>query len=517
MRARSALLSSIILSLAVLLSNLSGHAHAQSSGSAPPQTVATEETYTPAELAEDFAVLKRALTQLNPGLNRYNSPAQLERRFDQLEARLKKPTADGVLFRLLAEFAADIKCGHTYLNPLNQPKAVRARFFERRTYLPFYFRLVGRRMIVTGNLTSHPLSAGSEITRINGVPASRIVKELLKVTTADGANSDAARLKSLELRITRENAHQVFDIYHPLFFPLEDATYRVEAVERTTRRRVRFEAAAMTRAERFAETARRYGPLPTYESDWRFELMAGGVAYLKVPHSLTWRLKKLDFRKFIADAFAEVRAKKVGTLIIDWRGNDGGDTAVGRLVASYLAARPVECYDRRTRFVKSIKVDEDLFEHMEFYDEELKAGLLKGLPSTRFAPDGNGLFRVVGDSPCLPLKPQPDNFQGRAFIIADATNASASFQFLRAVRENRLATIVGQPSAGNLQGINGDSYALLTLPRTRVEIDIPLYFQSPPAPQEDAPVRPDHLVEPNVGDIAAGVDTELSYVLKLIR
>jgi hypothetical protein len=61
--------------------------------------------------------------------------------------------------------------------------------------------------VVTGNLSSKKLSAGSEITKINGVPAARIVGRLLTVTTADGLNTTGARLKSIETGITRENVY----------------------------------------------------------------------------------------------------------------------------------------------------------------------------------------------------------------------------------------------------------------------------------------------------------------------
>jgi hypothetical protein len=126
-------------------------------------------------------------------------------------------------------------------------------------------------------------------------------------------------------------------------------------------------------------------------------------------------------------------------------------------VAAHRAARPIECYDRKVRYVRSAKVDGDLFRHLTFYDDGLKRGLQSGLPSSRFQP------------------------------------------------------------GGNLQGINGDGYALLSLPNSRFEIDIPLYFQSPPAPRPDAGVAPDWPVEPDIDDIAAGVDTELNYVLKRRR
>lgn len=515
----------VILLAAILLCNLS--TEAQSNGTlknsrrnaiisvTPAQeTPAPKRVFSPTQVTEDFSIFKRALMQLHPGLERYNSPAQLERAFNEFEAKLKSPVTDGEFFKLLAQFVSKIRCGHTYLNPLNQTRSVRARFFENRTYLPFYFRLVDRRIIVTGNLSPRELTAGSEITKINGVSSGQIINQLLTVTSADGTNTMGTRLNSIEIEITRENVYQLFDIYFPLFFPLKDELYEIEAVERATKRRVKFRVPALTRAERFAETERRYGKLPTYEDGWRFEIIGKTTAYLKIPHSLTWRLKKIDFRKFIADAFAETRARKIRTLIIDWRGNDGGDEAVGMLVASYLAARPIDCYDKKVRFIKSTRVDADLFKHLTFYDEELKQGLQNGLSSSQFQPGGNNLFRVLRDPKCRPLPPQANNFQGAAFIIADASNVSASFQFLRAVRENRLATIVGQTSGGNLQGINGDSYALLSLPNSRFEIDIPLYFQAPPVPQPDAGIIPDYIIKPTVQQIAAGIDAELNYILQ---
>jgi hypothetical protein len=95
---------------------------------------------------------------------------------------------------------------------------VQARFVEGQPYFPFYFRVIGRKLIVTGNLSSQELSRGSEITKINGVPSAQIIDRLLSVTTADGVNTVGARLKSIELTIPRENTHQLFDIYFPLFF-----------------------------------------------------------------------------------------------------------------------------------------------------------------------------------------------------------------------------------------------------------------------------------------------------------
>ena len=109
-------------------------------------------------------------------------------------------------------------------------------------------------MIVTGNLSSKNLSGGQRNHAINGVPVEHIIDSLLTVTTADGRGTIATRLKSLELKIARENQYQPFDIYFPLFFPTKDEVFEIEAIDYANEKTMKFQILAMTRAERFAET-----------------------------------------------------------------------------------------------------------------------------------------------------------------------------------------------------------------------------------------------------------------------
>lgn len=476
-----------------------------------------EKTLSPAEMKEDFAIFKRALSQLHPGLYRYNSPPEIESGFAALEAKLKTALPEGEFFKLLAQFASRLACGHTYLNPLNQTRAVRARLFERKIYFPFYFRLLDRRMIVTGNLSSERLGTGSEITRINGVPVRRIIDALLTATTADGRGTIASRRKSLELKPARENQYQAFDIYFPLFFPSPGEVFEIEAIDYASKKRAKFQVPAMTRAGRFAESEKRYGKTPDYDAEWQFEIRENRTARLKIGNSLTWRLKRIDFKKFIADAFREMRAKRIENLIIDWRGNDGGDDDLNIELIKYLAKKTVSCADPKKRFVRVSQPDKDLTNYIEVFDQQTRQFLTEGVPANLIKKSAGGLYEFTGDAPCPSIEPAENNFTGKAYVISDASNASAAFQFLRAVKADRLAVIVGQTSAGNLQGINGDNYFLLRLPNSTFEIDIPVYFQAPLAPQPDSGVVPDDAIEPSVRDIADGRDAELNYILDRIK
>jgi uncharacterized protein (TIGR00369 family) len=56
-----------------------------------------------------------------------------------------------------------VQCGHTYLNFYNQSEAVKAALFQAPR-VPFYFRWLGKRMIVTRSFATDPrIRAGAEV------------------------------------------------------------------------------------------------------------------------------------------------------------------------------------------------------------------------------------------------------------------------------------------------------------------------------------------------------------------
>lgn len=476
-----------------------------------------EKTLTPEQMRQDLAVLKEGFVKLHPGLYRYNTPESLEKSFKEFQTKLDKPLSEREFFILVSQFASRIKCGHTYLNPLNQPKAVRNEFFENKTYIPFYFQIIDRRMLVTKNAASQNLPLGSEIKKINGVLVGKIIDALLTVTKGDGKNSLATRLNSLELNQFEAPKYSLFDIYFPLFFPLENGAFKIEAVDFLSKREINFVASAMTKQERTAKMEKRYGKTPTYDDGWFFEIQPDDTAYLKISNSITWRLEKVDYKKFLADAFSELRAKAIKNLIIDWRENGGGDDELGEILSGYLAKTKVGCFDHQVRFLRFIKFDENLMKYVDTYDDDNINNLKKGLSPEMYEKSADGLYKFLLAPPCKPVEPLANNFTGQAYVISDASNASAAFQFVRSVRDNRLGTLVGQESGGNRQGINGGDYIFLRLPNSHFEIDIPLFYSAPPVAEKDTPIIPDVVVKRKPEDVANKFDRELTVVKSLIN
>jgi len=96
-------------------------------------------------------------------------------------------------------------------------------------------------------------------------------------------------------------------------------------------------------------------------------------------------------------------------------------------------------------------------------------------------------------------------------------NSSATFFLAQILKEQKVATLVGQESGGNLMGTNGGQLFFLTLPHSQIEMDIPLIGYYPADEQPDQGIMPDVYVEPSVEDVVNGGDMELEKVKKLIQ
>lgn len=470
----------------------------------------------PEKMKADADVLRRALTTLHPGVYRYITPAALDREFAMLDAKLTAPASEGEFLVMVAQVLSKLGCGHTFANPLNQDAKLRSRLFEGRTYLPFYFQIVDGRMIITANASSKKIAPGSEITRINGVAATDVIARLLTVTRGDGTSTLGHRIDSIGLVRGEAERYALFDMYYPLMFPLKDGAYEIEAVDHATKKPTKFAVLAMTKAERTEEMARRHGPPPSFDEGWRFEIRDGATGYLKIDNFITWRLKTVKFKEFLANAFAELRAKNVMNLIIDVRGNGGGDMDPGFELARYLADKKLGPYAESRRLVRNVAAQPELARYVSTYDDGILAAVKYGVPQAMYKKFDSDYFEMTGRESYPAVVPYADRFVGKTYIIADAANASATFQFLDYVQANRLATIVGQPTGGNRQGINGGNYLFLSLPNSAIEVDIPLYFQAPLKAGPDQSVIPDIPVKRRPEDIGNGVDREAAEIKKLI-
>ncbi len=463
-----------------------------------------------ADLQADAAILRRVYEQLHPGLYRYNTKPQMDAHFADLSQALDHDQTLAEAFLAFSRFAATVRCGHTQANPVNQSKAVTEALFNSSTRVPFLFVWLDHRMIVTSDLTpSKDLPPGTEILSMDSVPVATILDRLLPFARADGAN-DAKRIA--QLGVLGTESYELFDIYFPLVFPPTGTTLTLRARKPGAPDTQSITVATLTveqraRATKGSDTEDPNAPLFSSKN------LPNGSAYLRMP---TWALfnSHWAWKPWLDAHLDEAAARNAPALILDLRGNEGGDD-VGAVILAHLVDHPLTLAPMQ-RLVRYRDVPADLAPFLDTWDKSFFhwSTAAVELPTPwPTAPAQVSYLKLqrpgentLGDT----VQPQGKRFRGRVFVLIDANNSSATFQFAQNMQTLHLGTLVGQPTGGSQRGINGGAFFFVHLPHSGLEFDLPLIGTFPPVPAPNAGITPDIRVQPTPQDIATGRDAALA-------
>ncbi len=446
--------------------------------------------------AGDIAILRDAYETLHPGLYRYATPRQVSARFDALARAWARPQTQAEAYLSLSRFLATVRCGHTYANFYNQSEAVQVALFDNTRLVPFHFAWLGERMVVTANQSSDQrLHPGTEILSIDGVAAARILHTLMSFARADGGN-DAKRRALLEVR--GYDRYETFDVFYGLLFhPARQLRIRARSLDGRTHA---FVADAIDLATRRAAMH----AAPRDEAAWTLSFPQPQTALLTMP---TWALYNSDWnwRAFLDAGFVEMAQRGVVKLLVDVRGNEGGDDCGDEIIARLIDAPLQRQADER--LVRYRQTPPRLDPYLDTWDDSFRNW---GADAT---PGREGFYALRGDTDGDSIAPKGPRFRGDVIVLTDAQNSSATFQFADCVQSNRLGRLFGAPTGGNQRGINGGAFFFLRLPASGLEADLPLIGRFARATRPDAGLTPDFMINLVAADIAAGRDAALEAAL----
>jgi hypothetical protein len=369
-----------------------------------------------ADLDQDVAILRLAWQSMHPGLYRYTTPGQLPARFKALSASWRDTPSFQSRFASLSRLTASIRCGHTYPSPYNSTKAVVAQLYPGRSLVPFEFRWLGGRIVVTKDRSGEgAFPPGTVVDAIDGVAVAALLKRLLPMSRADGGN-DAKRINNMEVK--GGDRFEAFDIYLPLVLPnlSETATFTLG-----DGRQVR--ARLLTQAERLATLAPSASAAKT-ANPWRLDHRPDGVAVLTMPG---WALydSGFDWKTWLGAALDDLSTARARGLVVDLRGNEGG-LDCGNVILSRLVDRDIPLA-RNQRWTRYRTAPAELHPYLDTWD---KSFLDWGEAAQ--GPDNNGLYRLRrydDDGASFVIRPEGQRFKGRVAVLCDASNSSATFGF----------------------------------------------------------------------------------------
>ena len=401
------------------------------------------------QLQADFMQARQLLEGNHPALYDYTDKEELDSLFDEYYKKINAETEAIDLYRYLSLIMARIGCGHTKLWIhdafwTNYPDLffpLQLSFLEENVFVKGYY----------GDKAAIPV--GSQVIAINGISMDKIVEKLLKYESSDGF-IQSFKYHALDQRFPMKYA-MIFG------FPENfEITYRTPDDMKEQKVEVKPVSRSLVEAV----------PLRGQELSMR-EVEDKNAAIMTI-NNFSYYAEVPMFRAFIDSSFQVLKEKGIHNLVIDLRGNDGGDPWCASYLFSYLQKEPVPYFA-------------EVYHHYE--------DLAKPLP--------------------LP----ENHYTGNVYVLIDGGCFSTTGHLLGLLKYHNLVKFVGTESGatytctGNVTYVplNNTGFILGTARESRYTTAV-----KDMDPQKG--IFPDYYV-PVTGDyLAEGKDRPMMYVLALI-
>ncbi|HKG08360.1 MAG TPA: S41 family peptidase [Pedobacter sp.] len=430
--------------------------------------------HTPADLRKDVYEVQRTLEKENPNLYLYITKKQLEYKFDSLRNTINEPLTSISLYVKLLSVISYIGDGHLTVKIEYAKLTAKDVLFLKTpiTQHPIYqfeYRVIADRLFISKNLwADSTIAAGSEILSINGVPSAKIIDSLSHYITSDGFNTT---FKHFLMNVGQfaERYRFLYPAKQPLNFELRSGS--------STRQIV------LNPYEKPGYDSSGVAPPPNTE--YRLLTPDSNVAYLKI-RSFVNGPNYIGYHGI----FADIQKKKIKTLILDLRGNTGGETGWAASVYSHFIDTPTYFY----------KLPSELKQQK----------LLYGNPRIRDWINGVAKFQ-------FPIvTPDTSIFKGKIYVLINGGSFSATSLLAANMRNLKNVVFVGEETGGSKNIWTAGIVKDKILPASKLMLSygiVPAYFGDI-SDINGRGIMPDVPIVYTMEDYLAGKDLELEWVLK---
>ena len=330
-------------------------------------------------------------------------------------------------------------------------------------FLPFTLKQQGRTFVIDHLLISNTgLKPGDAIVRVNKVPINNLVYRCVEYTTGFRSQRLQNAISQFGYLYTwsEDNAHKQF------FIQTTKQDVKISGVTLKTWYAYRVSQAGSTPA------------CPQMISYARF----GNAGYINSCSFMTHSDKQVDSLTKVIDAlFAQAKNDGVKYLFIDVSKNGGGNSQVGDIMINDFYARPYlgyQCNWKRS-------------------DEYLKLIRSWGMTDSAYAakPAGSIIHFDAGQN--SPSVDNPNRFNGKVYVIVGNGTFSSAMMFATIVKDNHIATLIGQTPQNGHPDHFGEVYNT-TLPNSKIGLRFGVKEWIRPAGKiADNNLRPDITIDLN--------------------
>jgi len=427
--------------------------------------------FTPEQVREDLMELKENLVKYHPGLYRYTPKDSIDYYFDNA-AYTDHPIDSVQLYARITSVLSKVRCGHTRSRMSEQ---MRLSLEDNQVFIPLSVKILDGRYYVNKSLDDN-LKAGDEILTINGQTISEIQNEIFDHLPSDGW-----------IRTGKERWTEfMFDIYLQLYVTNNEKEFELQTRRDSETKKIRVEGKPFTDVNSIRNT------------DPNHELLSASFfqnyAYMRIGSFGEGYLNEsgYDFEEFLEESFEELSDKGTQNLILDLRGNGGGNDNYGALLVSYLAPDSFDYFDR-------IEVTKDYPGNSTIIDGQYRYPNHRGLST---------------------WEPQPSVFKGNLYVLIDGRSFSTCADVATVLHFHKWATFIGEETGGGYDGNTSGHSMSLELPNSGAIISIPMWMYTTANKGHlfrGQGVIPDYRVSWGWEDYEANRDVALEKAIELIE
>ena len=390
-----------------------------------------DKTYSPRQLQKDFDFLLATLEEVHPALYAIASSEEIADERERVATQLDTQMTRLEFYRLAAPIVSRFGDGHTQAL---LPKAEIEDYIAQGALLfPLDLTFNEEGVFVKENYTQDSLVAsGTQVLGINGIPIDQIENHLLEYVSGERISWRQKRLTDL----FRWQLYINFGIESPYEVTVLRTTQRGSTPLSRTFLGLTGEELEAKRASMTDE--------PPSTKPWLYHPVEDRYVHNVGLIDFNSFSDLKGFEAFLDTTFRTIREQGIEDLIIDLRGNGGGNSELGDRLIEYLYDKPYRQISRM-----DVKVSPQIKRYfaswlpwyLRFYPP-LSNEWMKRIWET---PEGE---IASFDSPPHQPGEMPFRFEGGVYVLIDVGTFSSATMFAATVKDYSIGTLIGEETGG---------------------------------------------------------------------
>ncbi len=465
--------------------------------------------YAPDQLQKDYDLYRSILEHHHPSLYWYTPKDSINYFFDYGRRQLSDSMTEPQFRKLLSFVTAKINCGHTTVRS-SKAWSKYSDTVRVGKMFPLSMKLWNDTMLVTANLNRKDsiLRRGTMITKLNGKTIAELTDTMFQYLSADGYNR-THKYQSLS------NRGYFGSLYTTIYGPKEK--YELEYIDSTGKPRLItipvYNPAADTVGRMAVRPPARI-PQPSKKERKRQQISTIRLLRIDTVNrtammTLSTFGKGYGLRKFFRQSFAALDKNNISHLIVDVRGNGGGNVNNSTLLTRYIA-------DDKFKIADSLYAVRKRSPYYKYIQNHFWNRVFISV-FTNKKKDGNYHFGYFERHAFRPK--QSHHYTGKTYIVTGGNSFSATTLFTSALIRQEDVIVVGEETGGGAYGNSAWLIPDATLPETGIRFRLPLFrlVIDKNIPKDGRGVQPEVLSLPSIEAIKRNADFKIEKVMELIK